>query len=183
MSKMDASVRYQTYYTLELFPTDWQNCHYYTFSDGGKTLERNNENAGFDLFVAKDTEVRSGDVATLLDLGVKARMTKHWWSCQYGSPVECKDTCHFWLAPRSSIWKSGVRMANSLGVIDRSYRGTLMAAVLPNTSEKPVSIQAGVRVAQILAPDMGWIRYVHIKNLTELDETSRGEGGFGSTGR
>ena len=183
MSTMDANSRYQTYYTLELFPTDQRSWELYTTALGGTTVERNNDNAGVDLFVMKDVTVDAGEIGTLLNLGVKARMTKHWWSCQYGSAVECKDTCHFWLAPRSSIWKSYVRMANSLGVIDRSYRGTVMAAVLSNSHDKPVGIQTGIRVAQILAPDMGWIRHVHLKPLSELDETSRGDGGFGSTGR
>jgi dUTPase len=171
-------------YTLELFPTEgnWDN---YVNWLGGTNIQRNNDNAGVDLYCVKEQSVHSASGATLLDLGVKARMTKRWLSCKYGNPEERQDFCHYWLAPRSSIWKSGVRQANSLGVIDRSYRGLLMGAVLSNipASMDSPKIEPGTRLFQVLAPDMGWISRVVLKPLSELDETNRGEGGFGSTGR
>lgn len=170
-------------YTLELFPTEG-NWDSYVSWLGSTSIIRNNENAGVDLYCVKEQQVKSGSDATLLDLGVKARMTKHWMSCKYGNSIERSETCHFWLAPRSSIWKSGVRQANSLGVIDRSYRGVLMGAVLQNNvDDKVTTIDAGTRLFQVLAPDMGWISRVVLKPLSELDGTTRGEGGFGSTGR
>ena len=62
-----------------------------------------------------------------------------------------------------------------------------MAAVLSNlpVSEENVSseITIGQRIVQVLAPDMGHISRVLVRPLSDLDETSRGEGGFGSTGR
>jgi dUTP pyrophosphatase len=72
-------------------------------------------------------------------------------------------------------------MANSRGIIDRSYRGTLKAPILPQVPSDPKTIEAGQRLFQILAPDLGWISNVQIVDI--LDVTSRGEGGFGSTGR
>jgi dUTP pyrophosphatase len=70
-------------------------------------------------------------------------------------------------------------MANSRGIIDKTYRGQLMAPLISvGTSQK--SIEAGTRLFQILAPDLG-----HIKEVIYVDslpETVRGEGGFGSTG-
>ena len=54
-----------------------------------------------------------------------------------------------------------------------------MAPVRSNGPE--VSVVAGERMFQIVAPDMGWIREVRIVN--SLPETLRGEGGFGSTGK
>jgi dUTP pyrophosphatase len=167
---MDAS------YTLELFPTEG-NWDKYVEWFGGLDIERNNDNAGVDLYCVK-TQAVTNHTATLLDLGVKARMIRH-------GPSGDKP-CHYWLAPRSSIWKSGVRQANSLGVIDLSYRGLLMGAVLANTMSSmtdPIGIQAGTRLFQVLAPDMGYISRVRLRPLEELDETSRGEGGFGSTGK
>lgn len=164
-------------YTLELFPTEG-NWDKYVEWFGGTDIKRDNENAGVDLYCVK-TQAVTNHTATLLDLGVKARMIR-------GGPSIKTEHCHFWLAPRSSIWKSGVRQANSLGVIDRSYRGVLMGAVLSNTMSSisdPVGIQAGTRLFQVLAPDMGYISRVILKPLEELDETSRGEGGFGSTGK
>lgn len=170
-------------YTLELFPTEG-NWDSYVQWFGGVDIQRNNDNAGVDLYCVRDQAVTSTHKAELLDLGVKARMIKHWSSCQYGNPVEREDTCHYWLAPRSSIWKSGVRQANSLGVIDRSYRGVLMGAVLQNNIEQDVTkIDAGTRLFQVLAPDMGYISRVVLRPLSELDETARGDGGFGSTGK
>lgn len=177
-------------YTLELFPTEGNWDSYVQWfgekphTDGIAYIARNNDNAGVDLYCVRDQAVTSTHKAELLDLGVKARMIKHWSSCQYGNPVEREDTCHYWLAPRSSIWKSGVRQANSLGVIDRSYRGVLMGAVLQNNVEQDVTkIDAGTRLFQVLAPDMGHISMVKLMPESMLDMTSRGDGGFGSTGK
>lgn len=164
-------------YTLELFPTEG-NMDKYVEWFGASDLERNNDNAGVDLYCVK-TQAVTNHTATLLDLGVKARMIREF-------PNGVTEPCHYWLAPRSSIWKSGVRQANSLGVIDLSYRGVLMGAVLANSMASmtdPIGIQAGTRLFQVLAPDMGWIHRVRLRPLEELDETSRGEGGFGSTGQ
>ena len=130
---------------------------------------RTNENAGVDLFTA---ETRTGPVGEtyLLDLGTKAMMTSD----------DTGMTVHYWLAPRSSIFKSGHIMANSMGVIDSSYRGPLKAPVVA-VKEDAVGFKAGERHFQILAPDMGYIR--EIKKLNSLPETVRGSGGFGSSGR
>ena len=163
-------------YTLELFPTEG-NWNTYVNWMGGTDVHRSNDNAGVDLYCVQNQIVQPGGNATLLDLGVKARMVKYYE--QNNTP---EVTTHFWLAPRSSIWKSNVRQANSLGVIDRSYRGVLMGAVLTNTNDS-VQIPGGSRLFQVLAPDMGHISRVRILPESYLDSTSRGTGGFGSTGR
>jgi hypothetical protein len=170
-----------TSYYLELFPTSEENWDLYKLWLGGAEVELNNDNAGVDMICVKGGQTQDTVKATMLDLGVKARMTKFYFIHTANGPEERSEPCHFWLAPRSSIWKNGVRMANSMGIIDRSYRGTLMGAVLPNGLE--ASIDAGSRLFQILAPDMGHIVKVVLKPLSELDETVRGEGGFGSTGK
>jgi dUTP pyrophosphatase len=85
------------------------------------------------------------------------------------------------LAPRSSIWKNGVTQANSVGIIDASYRGYLMGAVVPYAFQT-VKIVDGARLFQVLAPGMGHISKVILRHQSELDTTARGEGGFGSTG-
>jgi dUTPase len=183
------------YYRLELLPTE-EGKEFYN-----RDLTRDNANAGFDLFVAKEMYCTAGSVS-LLDLGCRARMVKCF-------PDEMEEEVHYWLAPRSSIWKSGVTQANSLGIIDRSYRGLLMGAVLPiykpsgywsnmtsgdgpktgtyvwkNCDSKDTGsplIEKGQRLFQIVAPDMGYIKEVKI--VETLPETKRGEGGFGSTGK
>ena len=164
-------------YTLELFPTQGNWDKYVDWLSGdksftrttGTTFTRSNENAGVDLYCVKEQKVEAYSV-TLLDLGVKARLLKE------------NTPCHFWLAPRSSIWKSDVRQANSIGVIDSSYRGVLMGAVIPNHAAVS-AVKEGVRLFQVVAPDMGWISTVVLRPESEIDETSRGEGGFGSTGK
>jgi len=172
-------------YTLELFPTEG-NWEKYLKWFGGEDVQLSDANAGVDLYCVKNQVVSSAREATLLDLGVKARMTRHWQEYNFGATIKKKGYCHFWLAPRSSIWKSGVRQANSIGVIDKSYRGVLMGAVLAN--KDPDVEYVGVdlentRLFQIIAPDMGNISRVVLKPLSELDTTERGEGGFGSTGQ
>lgn len=136
--------------------------------EGSSTLERSNENAGFDLLAAEDFK---DEGPALLNLGVRAMMTR----LDTGEPV------HYWLGPRSSIYKTGYVMANSLGVIDSSYRGLLKAPVVcVTTPSVAAGFKQGQRYFQILAPDMGWIKEVEI--VSTLPETARGDGGFGSTG-
>jgi dUTPase len=170
-------------YTLELFPTSEESYAMYLGWLGGReSVDLDGENAGFDLATAKEQKVVQGSMATLLDLGVKARMVRCWRNYIADSnSKEYTAPSHFWLAPRSSIWKNGVRQANSIGVIDRCYRGVLMGAVLTN-SAYDVTIPTNTRLFQVLAPDMGHISRVVLKPLSELDSTSRGEGGFGSSG-
>ncbi len=74
--------------------------------------------------------------------------------------------------------KRGLAPANKVGVIDSDYRGEIMVA-LHNHSDKEATIEAGERVAQIvIAPYLT----VNFTEADELDDTARGEGGFGSTG-
>jgi|TARA_B110001469_G_C9546953_1_gene271466 dUTP pyrophosphatase len=83
----------------------------------------------------------------------------------------------YYLYPRSSISKTPLRMSNSVGIIDAGYRGNLMVSV-DNISEDTVIIEKGSRLFQICGPTLSRITF----ELTDtLSETSRGEGGFGST--
>lgn len=84
----------------------------------------------------------------------------------------------FYLYPRSSISKTKVRLANSVGIIDSGYRGHVMCMF---DAQSPTEIQKGARYAQICAPSLMPI-YVELVSEHALDETTRGSGGFGSTG-
>lgn len=81
--------------------------------------------------------------------------------------------------PRSGLaLKHGITVPNTPGTIDSDYRGELKV-ILINLGAEPFEIRRGDRVAQlVLAPvvQAGWLEVEH------LDETARGEGGFGSTG-
>jgi dUTPase len=152
-------------YTLYLQVDDTEvNNTVYNFT----TLHPSVENAGFDLVSGETWASESGELPHLLNLGVRAMMVD----------TETKVPVHYWLLPRSSIYKTGHMMANSVGVIDSSYRGVLKAPVV-RTSSGPGFV-AGQRYFQIVAPDMGTI--VEVLRVSALPDSVRGEGGFGSTG-
>ena len=81
--------------------------------------------------------------------------------------------------PRSSLCnKSGLVLANSVGVIDSSYRGTIKFAYR-NPTRDPITIEAGERIGQIVIVPFVEVNWVKVD---VLPETERGEAGFGSTG-
>lgn len=156
-------------YTLHLLPTTPEAAEFY------QTKVLSTENAGFDLFVPEEVVFAPGE-RKLLSMRVKARMDK----TVFVDDVAPVSSCHYWMPPRSSISKTGLLLLNSIGVIDKGYRGELMA-FLWNTTDAPVTVKKGDRLVQIVAPDMGAIHEVAV--VDSLDSTARGEGGFGSTGR
>ena len=78
------------------------------------------------------------------------------------------------LAARESL-----RPANCVGVIDADYRGPVMVA-LHNDGDVPRTVQPGERIAQLVVLPFLSVAFTE---TAELDETDRGSGGFGSTGR
>ncbi len=91
--------------------------------------------------------------------------------------VRCAPESSFFLVPRSSITKTPLRMANSIGIIDVGYRGNLMAKV-DNLSDKDYVIDAGVRLFQVCLPSLA-TPVVSFGSVSV--DTERGTGGFGST--
>ena len=75
--------------------------------------------------------------------------------------------------------KKGLAPANKVGVVDADYRGEVMVA-LHNHGSVPQTVEAGERVAQMIIAPFVAVNYVF---SDELDDTVRGAGGFGSTGR
>ena len=75
--------------------------------------------------------------------------------------------------------KKGIAMANGVGVVDSDYRGELCTPVI-NLSGEPYTIQPGDRIAQLMVVP---VVQPSLQFVAELDETDRGAGGFGSTGR
>ena len=131
------------------------------------------ENAGFDLFVPENCVIPPGEMK-FVSMDLKAVVVE-------GGSVS--QAAHYWLVPRSSISKTGLVLANSIGVIDRSYRGSLMGAFW-NLSKEDVVLTRGQRLLQIVSRDMTSFSTVEIVGTAEeLGVTARGEGGFGSTGR
>lgn len=83
------------------------------------------------------------------------------------------------IRPRSGLaLKHGIMLANSPGTIDEDYRGEI-GIILFNGGVVPFVVQRGMRVAQaVLAP----VRRALWREVAALDDTTRGNGGFGSTG-
>ena len=119
--------------------------------------------AGMDVVSAEDVVIAPG--------GRHAVMTGLAIAIPHGFEVQVR--------PRSGLaLKHGITVANAPGTIDSDYRGELKV-ILANLGAADFEIRRGDRIAQlVLAPVVraGWVE------VDALDETARGEGGFGSTG-
>jgi dUTP pyrophosphatase len=94
-----------------------------------------------------------------------------------GIVVEPPSGWYLDLVPRSSIIKRGYIVANSIGVIDRSYRGEILVPLIKVDPKAP-DLELPARVAQLIPRPI-----VHFEIVEESVAAShRGEGGFGSTG-
>ena len=127
--------------------------------------------SGIDLPLTKNYIINDTQRETL-NFGIKCEMR----DCDgYNVP--------YYLYPRSSISKTPLLLANSVGIIDKDYRGNVMGKVvciITNDQEcKEYEISAGTRLFQICSRDLS---PVQVKIIDSLTETDRGEGGFGSTG-
>ena len=75
--------------------------------------------------------------------------------------------------------KKGINLSNSVGVIDSDYRGEIQVGLI-NQSKETYTLEAGERIAQLVVMPVCTAPAVEV---TEFDETERGAGGFGSTGK
>lgn len=85
------------------------------------------------------------------------------------------------LASRSSVGIGGLVVSQGVGVIDSDYRGELMVP-LYNRTYRAKKVNFGDRIAQLLIVPVIQPKIVIMNDVEELEETERGEGGFGSTG-
>jgi dUTP pyrophosphatase len=83
------------------------------------------------------------------------------------------------IRPRSGLaFKNGITCLNSPGTVDSDYRGEVKV-ILANLGEETFVIERGMRIAQmVIAP----VTQVAVREATQASETTRGAGGFGSTG-
>ena len=95
------------------------------------------------------------------------------------SRSRCRQATEAQVRPRSGLAaRHGLTVLNSPGTIDADYRGEIQV-LLVNLGSEPVTITRGMRIAQlVIAP----VVRGHIFEVASLDETTRGSGGFGSTG-
>lgn len=121
--------------------------------------------AGYDLYASE---------AVILGPGQRA-------SVGTGIAVAIPEGCAGLVLPRSGLArKHGIGLANAPGLIDSGYRGELRVLLLNADRSAEFSVGVGDRIAQLLL-----VRYESgpVEEVAELDQTARGEGGFGSTGR
>ena len=85
----------------------------------------------------------------------------------------------YYLYPRSSIIKTPLRLANSVGIIDAGYRGDIIACV-DNIKSESYTVNKGDRLFQICS---GNLEPIQFQLVNDLSNTQRGSGGFGSTGQ
>ena len=138
---------------------------YRRLADGAHPPARAHEgDAGLDLHAAEAAEIGPGERA----------------SVGTGVAVAIPDGHAGLVLPRSGLAaRSGISLVNAPGLIDSGYRGELRVLLLNTDREQPFSVEPGDRVAQLVIVAVSSLEPVE----AELDETLRGAGGFGSTGR
>ena len=119
--------------------------------------------AGYDLCASKAVTIKAGEYEKV-PTGIRISMP-------LGLEAQVR--------PRSGLAaKHGVTVLNAPGTIDSDYRGEI-CVILINHGKKDFQIEPGMRIAQMV---FSKVIQVDFKQVDQLDETSRGEGGFGSTG-
>jgi len=97
-----------------------------------------------------------------------------------GLKIELEHGYEAQIRPRSGLSiKHGISLINCVGTVDEDYRGEVCVGVV-NLSNDEYTIQPDERIAQMI---IARVEQAKIEVVTELSETTRGEGGFGSTGK
>ena len=120
----------------------------------------NSTDAGADLFSYEDCEIYPGE-QKLVDTGIAIKIPQGFAGFVYN---------------RSSQGKKGITIPHSVGVIDSGYRDTIKV-LLKNIGDDPYKITAGDRIAQLVIQKVELVVFKDIWN-----DSTRGLGGFGSTG-
>ena len=128
---------------------------------GAKLPERAHHNdAGADLFACEDLEIYPNE-QKLVDTGIAIKIPQGFAGFVYN---------------RSSQGKKGITIPHSVGVIDSGYRDTIKV-LLKNIGDDPYKITTGDRIAQLVIQKVELVQFKDIWN-----DSTRGTGGFGSTG-
>ena len=164
--------KYQTNHTSQKYKeyvhlltnsyTDFPVCKVIkTDEDAIIPCKTNESDVGYDLTIIKRVKDLTTNVI-LFDTGIKMVLPNKF----YGEIV-----------PRSSLSKSGYMLANNVGIIDRSYTGNLYIALVKINHLMP-DLTLPFRCCQLILRRQ---YYMKIEETTEQAETTRGQGGFGST--
>ena len=132
-------------------------------------------NAGFDIFFPEKTTISSLD-SQFVSMNIKCEMRLYDQNSESWKPTS------YYMYPRSSISKTPLMLANSVGVIDSGYRGNIIGAFRNiSGNSQPFVVEQYTRLLQICAPDLRPI-LIQLVDADFFEKTDRGEGGFGSTG-
>ena len=132
-----------------------------TREDAVPPFKKRASDSGYDLTLVD--KVKETGRVEFFTTGVKVKPAYGWY---------------FDLVPRSSISKTGYVMANSVGVIDRTYTGPILVALMKADPDAP-AIELPARIVQLVPRP---IVHAEFEEVDTLDATERGSGGFGSTG-
>ncbi len=151
-------------YILYLLPTEGARGVYESAAAAYNARPYADRDAGFDLFSAACATSGSGS-------RVQQQVVAAFWD----SGLEIYRA--YWMLPRSSISRTPLRLANSVGLIDAGYRGPIMAAV-----DGVYTVAENERLFQLASPDLLPWDEVRVVSAIPGGPTLRGAGGFGSTG-
>lgn len=105
---------------------------------------------------------------------------KEWKLIPTGIALAMPDGCEAQVRPRSGLaLKHGLTVLNSPGTIDADYRGEI-GVILFNVSDQEYTVHRGERIAQLV---FQLVPQIEFQITNELDQTIRGSGGFGHTGK
>ena len=146
-------------------------------------IESEYYDSGFDLFNPREIVIDEEDYSHTykLDTQFKCAMFD-----------KNNKPCSFYLFARSSISKTLFRLANNVGIIDSNYRGNLLGVFdiidpnkkyIPNDFVKSISMEKYSRLLQICSGDLKPFKVIILDTPECLGLTTRGSGGFGSTGK
>jgi dUTP pyrophosphatase len=140
-------------------------------------IYRLNEHAVLPKFATKQSACF--DISASEDCTIIA---KHSYAVSTGLILDIPEGYSVRIHPRSGLaYKKGITLLNCEGIIDSDYTDVLKV-ILYNTSNIYVMINKGDRIAQLLVEPIYYPDVETVSSLEELSSTSRGEGGFGSTG-
>tara|TARA_Y100000589_G_C26782378_1_gene478342 strand:+ start:151 stop:603 length:453 start_codon:yes stop_codon:yes gene_type:complete len=131
------------------------------------TLNNEREDAGLDLLFPNSFIIPGKATGFKLPMGIAVE------------PEFDDNTLGFFVMPRSSICKTTIRQSNSIGLVDKGYRGQLYC-IVDNISENPYTIMKDTRLFQIVDASCKGITCSVVESLTD---SVRGTGGIGSTGK
>lgn len=140
------------------------NCKF-VLAEGAKIPEKKHpEDAGYDIYANENVSLSPGE-RVAVSTGIKVQPDPGWY---------------IQIVPRSGMaFKSGITVLNSPGTIDSNYKADVKV-ILVNHGNEVYNICQGDRIAQLIfTPSYE----AELEQVLFLDDSDRGEGGFGSTGR